>query len=63
MWNEYWVHTLASSPLLTNENFTAASIIQIVKKMNEISAGTFGQSVKAKGKNRGNFNMGGGNKD
>jgi COP9 signalosome complex subunit 5 len=67
MWNEYWVHTLASSPLITNENFTAASIIQIVKKMNEISAGTFGQAAGGKqkkgGRGGGNFGMGGGSKD
>lgn len=30
LWNEYWMHTLASSPLLANADFTNKAIINIV---------------------------------
>jgi COP9 signalosome complex subunit 5 len=32
LWNEYWVHTLASSPLLHNADHTDKSVVNVVQK-------------------------------
>ena len=33
LWNEYWVHTLSSSPLLSNQDIICKSVINIVDKL------------------------------
>ena len=55
LWNDYWLHTLASSPLLSNQDFINKSITDIVKKMNEFSASHFtaGTQQKRRGKRGG----------
>jgi COP9 signalosome complex subunit 5 len=30
LWNEYWIHNLASSPLITNQEFICKSVINVV---------------------------------
>jgi COP9 signalosome complex subunit 5 len=58
LWNEYWVHTLSSSPLLSNQDIICKSVINVVDKMtllhskqggffsrrDRASSGTFGPS-------------------
>jgi COP9 signalosome complex subunit 5 len=39
LWNEYWVHTLASSPLLSNQDIICKSVINIADKLVQIHAG------------------------
>lgn len=36
LWNEYWVHALAASPLQHNANQMTKSVINIVNKFNKI---------------------------
>jgi COP9 signalosome complex subunit 5 len=36
LWNEYWIHTLSSSPILTNKDFVNNSVVNVVKKFNKI---------------------------
>lgn len=38
LWNEYWIHTLSSSPILSNKDFVSKSIINVVKKFNKITS-------------------------
>ena len=38
LWNEYWVHTLASSPLLSNQDIICKSVINIADKLSQIQA-------------------------
>lgn len=42
LWNEYWVHTLASSPLLSNQDIIAKSVINISDKLAQMQAGKQG---------------------
>jgi COP9 signalosome complex subunit 5 len=46
LWNEYWVHTLSSSPLLSNQDIICKSVINIVDKLGQMQAGKsgYGQS-------------------
>jgi len=30
LWNQYWTHTLSSSPLLSNQDFICKSIVNVV---------------------------------
>jgi COP9 signalosome complex subunit 5 len=32
LWNQYWTHTLSSSPLLHNQEQTSQSVINVVEK-------------------------------
>lgn len=41
LWNEYWMHTLATSPLLTNADFSHQAITNVVKKLNEFAVESF----------------------
>jgi COP9 signalosome complex subunit 5 len=36
LWNEYWIHTLSSSPILTNKDFINKSVVSVVEKLNRI---------------------------
>ena len=36
LWNEYWIHTLSSSPILTNKDFVNKSVVSVVEKLNRI---------------------------
>lgn len=38
LWNEYWVHTLASSPLLHNRDHINKSVVNVVQKFNKITS-------------------------
>lgn len=38
LWNEYWIHTLSSSPLLTNKDFINKSVVSVVDKLNRINS-------------------------
>ena len=36
LWNEYWIHTLSSSPILNNKDFVNKSVVSVVDKLNRI---------------------------
>ena len=36
LWNEYWIHTLSSSPILNNKAFVNKSVVSVVHKLNGI---------------------------
>ena len=36
LWNEYWIHTLSSSPILANKDFVNKSVVSVVDKLNRI---------------------------
>jgi len=38
LWNEYWVQSLASSPLLKNADLMNKSVINVVKSLNKITS-------------------------
>jgi COP9 signalosome complex subunit 5 len=50
LWNEYWIHTLSSSPILSNKDFVSKSVINVVKKFNKITSSNMpGGGKKYKG--------------
>ena len=50
LWNEYWIHTLSSSPILANKDFVSKSVINVVKKYNKITSSNLpGSGKKYKG--------------
>ena len=39
LWNEFWVQSLSSSPLLSNQDIISKSIINIERKLTSITSG------------------------
>jgi len=39
VWNEYWVHTLSTSPLLSNQDMICKTVINVVDKMKKLNMG------------------------
>jgi len=39
VWNEYWVHTLSSSPLLSNQDMICNTVINVVDKIKKLNMG------------------------
>ena len=37
LWNEYWLHTLSSSPLLTNQATICQTLVNVVQKLRQIN--------------------------
>ena len=37
LWNEYWLHTLSNSPLLSNKATICQSLINVVQKLKAIN--------------------------
>ena len=37
LWNEYWLHTLSSSPLLSNQATMCQSLVNVVQKLRQIN--------------------------
>lgn len=37
LWNEYWLHTLSSSPLLSNKNTICQTLVNVVQKLKQIN--------------------------
>lgn len=37
LWNEYWLHTLSSSPLLSNQVTICQTLVNVVQKLKSIS--------------------------
>ena len=49
IWNEYWVHNLATSPLLSNQDMickTVMTMVDKVKKLNTHSVQSYGSRSK-----------------
>ena len=47
VWNEYWIHTLSSSPLLSNQDMICKTVINVVDKVKKLDMGkvsTYGRS-------------------
>lgn len=70
LWNEYWLHTLSTSPLLSNQATICQSLVNVVQKLKAISFsdGNQGRGAGYRGGNRaGNAlasnNFGGGRPD
>jgi COP9 signalosome complex subunit 5 len=62
LWNEYWMLTLASSPLVSNSEFNNTQIANLVYKMNEFAAASMQGGAGGQGKKgRGGARFGGGN--
>lgn len=53
LWNEYWVHTLSSSPLLSNQDIICKSVINIVDKLAQMQAGKSGMAHQGSRRNYG----------
>ena len=39
VWNEYWIHTLSSSPLLSNQDMICKTVVNVVDKMKKLNMG------------------------
>ena len=39
VWNEYWIHTLSSSPLLSNQDMICKTVINVVDKVKKLNMG------------------------
>jgi len=37
LWNEYWLHTLSSSPLLSNQETICKNLVNVVQKLKQIN--------------------------
>ena len=37
LWNEYWLHTLSHSPLLSNQDTICRSLVNVVQKLKAIN--------------------------
>jgi COP9 signalosome complex subunit 5 len=37
LWNEYWLHTLSSSPLLSNQETICRTLVNVVQKLKAIN--------------------------
>ena len=62
LWNEYWMLTLASSPLVSNSEFNNTQIANLVFKMNDFAAASMQGGGGGQGKKgRGGMRFGGGN--
>ena len=53
LWNEYWIATLSSSPLLNNQKQITNTIVDVNSKIKKVAEQTGSQSVKVRaGQNR-----------
>ena len=40
VWNEYWVHTLSTSPLLSNQDMICKTVVNVVEKIRKLPMAT-----------------------
>ena len=50
IWNEYWIHTLASSPLLSNQDTICRTVINVVDKLKKLSTSSMASYGSGRGK-------------
>ena len=55
VWNEYWVHTLSTSPLLSNQDMICKTVVNVVEKIRKLPVAT-GYGKRSKIINEEDFN-------
>ena len=46
VWNEYWVHTLSTSPLINSKDMICKTVINVVDKIKQLNVHGYGHKSK-----------------